>query len=438
MDSNECLVEDEINLRDYINVILKYKRLIITIFLISTFVTAVLSSLKPKVYQATTLVMITPSKIRIALASSGGLFYAGEVEVEAEGGANFNPMVSLSTHEELLRSNEVLQKVISKVSLVDSFGKEITPYALSKKVEIERVENTNIIRLLVKDNSPKEAKKIADVWAREYIEYSQKLISEEIKGTGSFIADQFDIAKQSLMQAEEEIKDFKNNYKLDLMKAELEIKKGKINGERKELINSDLALKTKQITLKELKKEIEGEDEFIIISKAITDEALWQQTLKGKDASSLENKKLKSEMVNPIYQNLKERIVNLNIETNVLNSKIEYLETSIKQTNEEIGSLEKATNQRQFELTQLKRQMDIYEKAYNSLSSKIEEVRIIEAAQLDEVKIVSSAMEPSSAVAPKKKQMVAIAGIASIMFAVFLVFFIEFMRTSKPSDKSKD
>ncbi len=51
MENQQLIQEDEIDLKEYIKVIIKRKKLILTVFLISVIVTAVVSFLMPKVYE---------------------------------------------------------------------------------------------------------------------------------------------------------------------------------------------------------------------------------------------------------------------------------------------------------------------------------------------------------------------------------------------------
>jgi len=88
-------------------------------------------------------------------------------------------------------------------------------------------------------------------------------------------------------------------------------------------------------------------------------------------------------------------------------------------------------NQKDFELLQLNRRVEIYKRTYDNLSAKIEQARIAKAAQLGEVKLVSSALEPKYPIGPKKRQNVAISGVVSLIFGTFLAFFMEFWQSSK-------
>jgi len=424
------IYEDEIDLREYINVIIKRKKLILAIFLVAVVVSAIASFFQPKVYMATVSIMITPSKLQNALQPSTVLLDVGKKGSTGEY-LTSQPSLSLNTHEVLLKSSLILERVIRKLNLKDSSGGVLSNEALSKKVKVKMPKETNLIELVVSDAKPQEAMEIANTWAREYVGYSQELILGEVKGAGDFVVDQFEIARKNLFNAEEKVNDFNKRYKLDLMKAELAIKKATLGGYSNELAGMELGLKTKEDSLSELKKQIATQEKFIIVSKAITDDALWQVSSKEKSSAGINKSGLRSEIINPIYQDLETRIVNIEIEINTLRPRVEYLNKSIESVKSESRELENDIIQKEFDLTQLTREVDICKKTYNIFSDKIEEARIIKAAQLGEVKIVSPAIAPSYPAGQNKKQKVAIAGIVSLMLGVFLSFCMEFWQKGK-------
>jgi succinoglycan biosynthesis transport protein ExoP len=422
--------EQEINLREYIDVIMKRKKLILSIFFVSVILSAIVSLMAPKVYQGTALIMIVPSRMQSALSST-----AISLDYKMGSAALASPAqsasISLSTHKQLLKTNVVLNTMIDKLQLTDKTDKKINAEDLSKRLSVKDTKETNILQLDAKADDPKQAQKLANTWAREYVVYNQELISGEVRGTGDFVVDQFEIAKKNLTQSEESIKDFKDKYKIDLMRAEIDIKKATLNSSKKELPDLEMMLKTKEDALKELKKEVAKQERFIVVSKAITDEALWQKSSKEENIGDLNKKKLRSEEINPIYRDLETRIVDTEIELNTLKPRVEYLEKSITSTEKEINSLEKTATQKEFELVQLNRQMEIYKRTYDNLSTKIEEARIAKAAQLGEVKIVSPSIEPKNPAGAGRRKNVILAGILSLMLGTFLAFFMEFLEKSK-------
>ncbi|MBT9130705.1 MAG: Tyrosine-protein kinase ptk [candidate division WS2 bacterium] len=420
--------EDEINLHNYIEVLIKRKKIILSVFFIFIITTAIVSLYLPKVYQSTTSIMITPSRVQALLSPADASL---DIEGRTSAGVTLQPAISLSTHKTLLRASPVLEKVIDKLRLTDKLGQPLIFDDLIKRLNVKEITGTNILQLEAKDNDPKMAREITNAWAQEYIKYSGELISGTVKGAGDFVTEQFEIVLESLTRAEEKIKEFKNKYRLDLMQAELSIKKEKLKREKEELINSGIALKTKEDSLKELKKGIEGEEKFVIISKAITDDALWQKIDKEGRLGNLAEKKLMSENINPLYQDLKTRIVNIQIELNTLEARLGHLDKSVELTAKEIDELGRVIHQKEFELTQLTRQAEIYKRTYENLAVRIEEVRIAKAMELGEVKIVSPATEPKRPIYPRKMLNVSISGVLGLFLGVFVAFFQEFWKKGK-------
>lgn len=416
---SEMIQEDEIDLHEMIGVIIKRKKMILAVFVVSVFAAAIIGLLQPRVYKASVSLMILPSKmptmvLDIQQAESG----VGKEDAREK----YAPVISLATHKELLKTNTVVQRIIDKLNLTDRSGKAISPDSLLKKLSIKEVKETNVLQLEAMDINPKITQDIVNVWAEQYINYSQEFLDGEIRGKGDFIDNQFNVAQKNFLSVEQKIRDFKNQYKLDLMRSELDAKKAKLNEYKKEQIDSEIILKVTADSLAELKQQISQQDKFIVVSKAITNDALWQKN--EKDLSTLD-KKLRDEKINPIYLDLEKRIVNTQVEFNILKSKVEYLKPAQAELEKEINELAKIINEKEFELAQLERQEKIYKRSYDALAMKSEEVRMVRTAQLGEVKIISSAYEPRVPMSRNTKKLVAITGMLSLMFGIFLAFVME-------------
>jgi len=419
--------EDLAYLKVYIDILTKRKWMFLAMFLGCILVAAVIDFTTPKTYSANALLMVTPSMEQKALLTSKDIWDLGNrVFNERPMGKNA-AMIAISTHKKLLKSTIVSQRIINKLGLKDKNGVALYPEDLSAKLSLEeekgKEKETNIIKLQVIDSNPEIAKDLANAWAQVYVEYNTELILGEVKGTGEFVTDQFAIAKENLISAEGKVKDFNGKYVLDVMQSELSIKKSKLVEYEKEVIDSDIRLKTKKDTLEQLKKQLEGQEKFTVTSKAITDDALWQLTSDGKNAGGLDKKILKSETPNPIYQDLEKRIVNTNLEIDTLVPRIVYLNESVSLIKQEINILQGVILQANYELTQLNRQVSTYKKTYDILSDKMEEARLIKAAQLGEVKIVSPAVENKNPIS-SKRFVVFIGFITGLALVVLCTIFI--------------
>jgi len=217
---NASVYEDEINLMDYFQIIVKRRKLIIGTFLIAVIVTAILSLLLPKVYQASASVMIMPSKIQSALSPSKIFLNSKKTKTGAY--VAQRPAISILTHKILLKSNAVLERVINRLKLEGKWDKNLTLEGLYRKLDVEDTEETNILQLAVKDKDPGTAEDIANIWADEYVKYSLEIITGELKGSGKFIEDQFKLVGGSLIKAEQAVKDF--DVKEQLLLTEIELK----------------------------------------------------------------------------------------------------------------------------------------------------------------------------------------------------------------------
>jgi len=101
MENQQYVSEDEIDLRQYIKVILKQKKLIVTVFLVSVFAAAIISMLLPKTYEINSI---------IQLGSIDGLLINNEEAKVIM--TNQNLLLSIIKDFELKTNIEGLQKVI--------------------------------------------------------------------------------------------------------------------------------------------------------------------------------------------------------------------------------------------------------------------------------------------------------------------------------------
>ena len=414
---------DEFDLRDYIKLILKRRKLILNIFLCAVIGTTIVCLLMPKVYEATALILISPSKIETAINASN-LFTKNAQE---DLSASPKPTLSLETHKVLLESSAVLERVIRRLNLVDQNGKPFLADDLLRKkmISLKEDEQTNIFQLYATDKDPLLAMNLANVWAQEYIQYSRELISGEIKGVGDFVEDQFTIAKKNLVQAEQNEATFKDRYKIDLMQAELTLKKNKLNSSKNDLLNMQSNIETQEDLLKELKIQIANQNRFIVTSKAMSDDAMLQQSVQEKDSADFDKMKIKSESINPIYQDLESRSINTETELNVNRSKIVYLQENIKLLEKDVNEIEKTFDQNQIEYDQLNRELTASKKTYDHFSAMIQEAQMAKAAELGEVKLVSTAYQPQHHVTSNIIKNIMRAGIIGLMVGFFVAFFSE-------------
>ena len=170
--------EEEIDLREYINVLLKRKGIIILIFLIAVITAALVSyfAISP-VYQASMVFSVT----------------------KIDGRAIINITEAL----EIIKSNLVLDEVINRMGL------EETAKQLSSQITTRSLKDTNFIEVSVAADSPEEAKNLVENIVEVFIKQNQDEYREKVK----LIEDRLTILKEQIAEFEKNIQEIEKTKK---------------------------------------------------------------------------------------------------------------------------------------------------------------------------------------------------------------------------------
>jgi len=240
-------LEKEIDLRKYLEVVIRRKGLIVKLVLAVTILTAIVSLFLPRVYEARASVMIMPSRIRSALSPAQITLdpeKSGEGEYIEQG-----PAISIPTHKALLKSNTVLERLLGLLKSGGLVEKGLAVEQLSDQLRVEAAEQTNILQLVAADNKAEAAKEIVNQWAREYARYSSEIILGEVKGSGDFILEQFKLAEENLVKAEKAVTDFDVKENIKLLEIELKENISQLESHYAKVCNLEFGLREKKNAL---------------------------------------------------------------------------------------------------------------------------------------------------------------------------------------------
>ena len=339
--------EEEIDLREYINVLLKRKGIIILIFLIAVITAALVSYfvLKP-VYEASTILMISKPKY--------------QVELEPKIQTQFTPEVSLATYESLIKDREIEKEVLKRLNL-DQPPYEFTPDSLQGMITIESLKNTNLIKLNLQAGEPNLAKDIANVWAELFIEKNKDLNLQESKEAQGFIEEQLEISKKNLSTIEEEIREFNETNKIDAMDKEITVKLDKIMMNESRLADVKISAESEKAKIEEIRSQMISQEK-LISSSNIDKLTEGMKFIEAKDfiGSQLElaqqNLKTKEEEIKTFNQESKisllERGINEKVSKIIENESrladvkisVEMEKTKIEEIQQQMISQEKLTS----------------------------------------------------------------------------------------------
>lgn len=147
MENQQYIQEDEIDLRAYINVVIKRKKLILGIFFSAMIIAAVVSLLMPKVYEITSTIQL---------------------------GSVNDFLIKKDEAREIILNQNLLLSVIKELKLNNYVEK------FKKDIKLEDINNTNFLRVKIRYPSFDMACKISDAIITPFLAFGQNIYQERV------------------------------------------------------------------------------------------------------------------------------------------------------------------------------------------------------------------------------------------------------------------
>lgn len=376
--------DDEINLLDYLIVLLKRKRLILGITLGAAIITAIISLIMPPVYRAETKVF--PPQQRSSSLALGMLNQLGGIP-------DISGALGLKTPGDLyvgiLTSRTVADRIIDRFDLLKLYDAEYREDA--RKQLLEDVLNatidkeSGIITISVEDKDPKRAANMANAFVEELMNLTKGLAVTETAQRRLFFEEQLKDTKSSLLKAEEAMKGFQE--KTGVLQVE----------EQAKAVIEGIANIRAQVAAKEVE-------------------------LKVMRTYSTPN--------NPDLQKAEEALKGLKLELNKLEAKGGTNPDPLMPTGRmpAVGT----------EYIRKLRDLKFNETLYELLAKQYELAKLDEARDVVIIQVVDKAIPPDKRAKPKRTLMVIIATFTGFFLAVFAAFFMEFRERASGDPENKE
>ena len=347
---------------------------------------------------------------------------------------------------------------------------------LSNSIKVAPVKDAMIMKVTVYSHVPALAAKIANSIANEYIVQSVEYERSDARNTRIFIEKQLKSATENLKEAENALRDYKEKekfvildenakdyisnlsdfesqkaqFEMDITAQEMIIKNiqnqmtdslSPYNRYKKfaaipslsgnttiqELQNKLMELEMKRSEL--LQEYTERHPEVIAINGQIED-------IK-KDISDIVKNVVMTgpSSDDPIYQNLMSTIISAITKIKADSGSIRALNKIIGNYNHKLSKLP----EKEVTLAQLMRKKNVNDKIYTMLLTKLEEAKINEAKTTAPVRIVDSAIIPTSPIKPRKRLNMIMALFLGVFIGIGGAFLVEYLdNTIKSPDIIED
>ena len=206
MQKEKC----EMNLSDYIDIIVRKKWLITAVTLACLIISVFFTSFQPKIHKA--IRFLEPLPLVTYLPSLG-------VKL-----ASLQKVSSIIEHHKLLlQSKTVLEKLLESLKSNSTINKNITLSEVAGKINVTMLKKEKRLRLSVEDTDPQKAKTIVNAWTEVYTQYNN---------------DKLALSLYKIMLAQNEQKFVNNKLGLTKLKITLEMQQSYLKKLKKELADN--------------------------------------------------------------------------------------------------------------------------------------------------------------------------------------------------------
>jgi len=399
--------EIEIDLRQILKLLKKWRKLIIIMTLLSGMSAAFISYfvLNP-IYEAQTLLMVTKATDKIQGVSS----QTGQDSLDkVVSTVSQMPVLTMNTYLGQLKSEALMKRIITKLNLTG-----YSPGGLAAMISASIVKDSNLIEVKVTNGDPVLASQIADTLSAEYLKLMTENNQEQMSRSVDFLEEQTALTNTELQAAVEALQQLQSQPR---GVAVLEAEFAKKSTDR---VDFDSRLKTVQIEMQQTAYGVDSlEQELANVPKNIA-------VQKYNDSDGSVNT---FQEVNPLYVSLAQQLAEKKASLAEKQGESEGLQVLINSMGVELDTLQAELADKKAKEDQLQREVDRLKQTSDTLTKKGTETQIAKSIDLGDtsVMVISAATTPTSPIKPNKQLNVVIAMVLGLMLFTLLAFILEYL-----------
>jgi len=337
----------------------------------------------------------------------------------------------LKTETEIILSKPVIDRVINSPIILNENNKPISENDIQKNLQVEEIKGTDILEISYKSSNPKVAAFVVNEMMKAYIENNKSVNRAEALAAKKFIGKQLPETQESVRQAENALRKFKETNqlvaiddeaklsletveKLKSQIAEVEAKFAEVNAKYGVLINQ-LGMDSQQAILAAKLSQSQAV-QTTLTDIQTTEKELGVARIRFQDNNptilNLEDKviSLKAQLQRHIRQEIGNNqgisqqylqagelelglislLINLQVEQVGLSNQISSLKNNLSQYQSRINSLPKLKEEER----EIQRRLEAAQATYETLLTKLKEIEAVGNQNIVNARIIEEALVP--------------------------------------------
>jgi uncharacterized protein involved in exopolysaccharide biosynthesis len=413
-------MEEEIDLRAYVAVLIRHWYWIAGLALAAAVVAFGVSSLLSPTYEATAMVIITQPR------------YVFQFDARMQN-VPFDPNQLSNGYPAMATSDDLLLSVANSMD-PPLPPEQQSPVKLREMLRAETAGSPTLITLTAQSDDAEEAASLANTWAAQYVEY----LDEVYDGNNDVPLFEAQVAEAStaLAAADQALTSVRSQYGLGFAGFASEEggkEMGLVLGIARRLQAKTDLLTEYQIRADRLVQLLAEARAAAAQAEGTTSPAI----LAGVLGDMLRLGLMDGETALPVQINLGglDARDSLSAVVTALEAKQEATGESIARLTGEVEALQSELAARQQEVDQLLRDRQVAQITYLTLSSKLQEARIKAQDETETTaRLASRASAPEEPVSPRRLLNTVVAGALGVIVGVFGAFFLEYWRQGEAAE----
>jgi succinoglycan biosynthesis transport protein ExoP len=400
-------MEEEIDLRAYIAVLLKHKYWIGGLAVVAALVAFGVSSVLSPTYEATALVAITQPR------------YAMRFDPKFATMDNVEP--PYKAYPDLAVGDEILSGLIDDLGS-DLEAEERSVRAVREMVKAETGGDPSIVRLIVRNGNPERAARVANRWAASFVAQVNELYGQSVEEL-SFFEERLAEAQKTLARAEQDLIDFQAHNEAAILEQQLSSKQDSLRG----YLDIAHAVRLVVQDARSLQDRLRAQDASAQLSSGEELAALLLEVNVRKAEEPAIQLQI-SPQRGQTDKTVGEQIALLDALARALEDKLVALEQDAKSLEPDVLRLQESLARANAQEEQLTLARDVAQETVLTLSRKVAEAQIAAQDTTGEVRLASYAVSPDQPVSPRRVLNTAVAGALGLFVGVFAAFAVEYWR----------
>ena len=411
-------MEDEIDLRAYVEVLIRHWVWIVGLALVAAAAAFVVSLLLPPTYEASAVVIITEPRYQMQ--------FDPRFKTVDQWTPAYKAFPTLATSDGVLRS--VLDAYTPSP---DSGIEEWKLRALSGMLEATSEGDPSLVMLRVRSRSPEDAAAIANLWADALVQQGNRIYSER-EDDVTFFEEQVAQAEQVLDEADAALIEFEARSQASIVGAQLD----SLRQAQADYLADQRAIAYVVQDIQGLRAQLAQQPGDRPISLA---DDLTALLLQIKAFNLLQLKSLDAQASAPIQLQIDsagslsdkapaEQIAFLDNLVVTLEAKSAEIDGRLAELEPQTLALQERLQEIDAESQRLVDARDLASETYTTLARKLEEARISAREENGVLQVGSHAAVPEKPVSPRKMLNTAVAGALGLMVGVCGIFAAEWWR----------